>query len=85
VAYHGIALNVTTDLRDFGLIDPCGMPGIGVTSIAREAHWPAERQAPSTESVADAADPFAKRLASLVGATLAWIAPVPARAVAAAG
>jgi len=85
VAYHGIALNVTTDLRDFDLIDPCGMTGIGVTSIAREAGWRTERQAPSTESVADAADQFAKRLAPLVGAALAWIAPVPARAVAAAG
>ena len=85
VAYHGIALNVTTDLRDFDLIDPCGMTGIGVTSIAREAGWRAERQAPSTESVADAADLFAKGLAPLVGAALTWIAPVPPRAVAAAG
>ena len=29
VSYHGIALNVTTDLADFELIDPCGMPGRG--------------------------------------------------------
>ncbi|MGZ6258892.1 MAG: lipoyl(octanoyl) transferase LipB [Candidatus Limnocylindrales bacterium] len=40
VTYHGIALNVTTDLADFGLIDPCGLPEIEVTSIAREAGWP---------------------------------------------
>ena len=36
-SYHGIALNVDVDLADFGLIDPCGMPGLDSTSIAREA------------------------------------------------
>ena len=36
VSYHGIALNVTVDLADFELIDPCGMPGVTSTSIARE-------------------------------------------------
>ena len=36
VSYHGIALNVTVDLADFDLIDPCGMPGVTSTSIARE-------------------------------------------------
>ena len=37
VSYHGIALNVTTDLADFELIDPCGMPGVISTSIAARA------------------------------------------------
>ncbi len=37
VAYHGVALNVTVDLADFGLIDPCGMPGLRSTSVAAEA------------------------------------------------
>jgi lipoyl(octanoyl) transferase len=36
VSYHGIALNVAPDLADFDLIDPCGMPGVVSTSIARE-------------------------------------------------
>lgn len=36
VSYHGIALNVTVDLRDFALLDPCGMPDVESTSIARE-------------------------------------------------
>ncbi len=36
VSYHGIALNVDPDLADFDLIDPCGMPGVESTSIARE-------------------------------------------------
>lgn len=68
ITYHGVALNVTTDLRDFGLIDPCGLPAIGVTSIAKEAAWPEERQVPSTDSVAEAAETFATALARLLGA-----------------
>lgn len=58
VTYHGIALNVTTQLADFDLIDPCGLPGTQVTSIAHEAGWPADQSAPSTASVASAADRF---------------------------
>ena len=59
ITYHGIALNVTTDLSAFSVIDPCGMPGVTVTSIAREAGWPADDALPSTASVAAAADAFA--------------------------
>lgn len=59
VSYHGIALNVTTDLSDFDLIDPCGMAQIEVTSIAREAGWHEDESRPSTASVANAADRFA--------------------------
>ena len=59
VSYHGIALNVTTNLADFELIDPCGLPDIEATSIAREAGWPPSESTPSTASVANAADRFA--------------------------
>jgi len=59
VSYHGIALNVTTNLADFELIDPCGLPDIEATSIAREAGWPASESVASTASVANAADRFA--------------------------
>ena len=58
VSYHGIALNVTTDLTDFKLIDACGLSEAEVTSIASEAGWPAGQSAPSTASVANAADRF---------------------------
>lgn len=36
VSMHGLALNVTTDLRHFDLIVPCGLAGRRVTSLQRE-------------------------------------------------
>jgi len=35
VSLHGIALNVSTDLRYFDLIVPCGLSGRGVTSLEK--------------------------------------------------
>lgn len=37
VTSHGFAFNVTTDLRDFELINPCGITGCKMTTLAREA------------------------------------------------
>jgi len=34
-SYHGLALNVDMDLTPFDRINPCGYPGLAVTSIAR--------------------------------------------------
>jgi lipoate-protein ligase B len=33
VAYHGVALNVATDLSFFDLIVPCGLSGVEMTSM----------------------------------------------------
>ena len=37
VTWHGFALNVTTELSGFEVIVPCGIAGVEMTSIAREA------------------------------------------------
>jgi len=36
ITYHGLALNVNTDLAYFQRIVPCGLPWSGVTSMSRE-------------------------------------------------
>jgi lipoyl(octanoyl) transferase len=85
VSFHGIALNVTTDLADFGLIDPCGMPGLRSTSIARERARAPDGPPdgpPSTESVAEAAAVFAPALARRLGLALFGDLPPGARAAA---
>ena len=71
VSYHGIALNVSVDLADFELIDPCGMPGVVSTSIAAErgdAGGP-----PTTASVEAAARIFADALAAALDTSLDWV------------
>lgn len=65
VSYHGIALNVDPDLRDFELIDPCGMPGLVSTSIAEELGRTAEP--PTTAAVERAGRVFAAALADALG------------------
>ncbi len=40
VSFHGMALNVDPDLTPFSWIQPCGLQGVGVTSIAAEAAEP---------------------------------------------
>lgn len=68
VSYHGIALNVTAEMRDFELIDPCGMPGVRSTSIAVELGVPTT--SPSTASVERAAWIFAEAFAAAIEAPL---------------
>jgi len=50
VTSHGFAFNVTTDLADFALINPCGITGCPVTSLEREVANP--EALPSLESIA---------------------------------
>jgi lipoyl(octanoyl) transferase len=72
VSYHGVALNVAPDLADFELIDPCGMPGVASTSIARELAR-AGRPFDPDGAVRRAADAFAASFATRIGAELAWV------------
>jgi lipoyl(octanoyl) transferase len=78
ITYHGIALNIATRLADFGLIDPCGMVGLDVTSIARERGWQGAAAEPSTELVAEAgrrfAAAFSRRLDTAARRDLATVA-----------
>ena len=59
VTTHGLALNVSTDLRWFDEMIPCGIRGKGVTSLARELG-----SAPPMDDVADA---LARQLAAHLG------------------
>ena len=36
VTFHGFALNVSLDLAGFGVVVPCGLHGVEMTSVARE-------------------------------------------------
>lgn len=68
VSFHGIALNIDPDLRDFELIDPCGEPGLISTSIAEALGRTAE--APSTQRVETAAWIFAEAFGRAIGAAV---------------
>jgi lipoate-protein ligase B len=73
VSYHGIALNVDPDLRDFELIDPCGEPGLISTSIAEELGRTAEP--PTTAAVERAGAIFAAAFSLALDAPLSWFEP----------
>ncbi len=42
VSFHGLALNVNLDMKPFGWIQPCGLEGVGATSIQAEAGKPVD-------------------------------------------
>jgi len=71
VSYHGIALNIDVELRDFDLIDPCGEPGLISTSVAEELGRTAEP--PSTRAVERAGGMFAEAFGTAIGARVAWL------------
>jgi lipoyl(octanoyl) transferase len=58
VTSHGFAFNVTTDLAPFGLIVPCGIRGLGVTSLERLLGRPVAFERVTDRLVAHFADVF---------------------------
>jgi lipoyl(octanoyl) transferase len=66
VTSHGFALNVTTDLRDFGWIIPCGITDRGVTSLELEA---ADSTDPTMERALNSA---ARNFGRVFGRQMLW-------------
>ena len=65
VTTHGFALNVTTDLRDFELIVPCGISDRGVTSI--------EVEADATPSFDQVANSVSRHFGRVFGRQMVWM------------
>jgi lipoyl(octanoyl) transferase len=63
ITSHGFAFNVRTDLRDFQLINPCGITDKPVTSLEREA--PAVR--PTSPSALPGLEEIAREVGRLFG------------------
>ena len=67
VTTHGFALNVTTDLDDFGLIVPCGITDRTVTSMEAEV---ADGPAPSLEQMSHS---IARHFGRVFDRQMVWI------------
>jgi lipoyl(octanoyl) transferase len=66
VTSHGFALNVTTDLRDFDWIVPCGISDRGVTSLEQESQYP-------DLTLQAAAERVARQFGQVFGAQMLWL------------
>jgi lipoyl(octanoyl) transferase len=72
ITSHGFALNVTTDLGDFGLINPCGITDRPVTSLknemlARDGLLTPERREPKVPALEAVADEAARQFGQVFG------------------
>lgn len=62
VSFHGLALNVNTDMEPFGWINPCGLNQVRMTSFEKHLHEPV--------SMAEARQTMATHLGEIFGITL---------------
>jgi lipoyl(octanoyl) transferase len=67
ITSHGFAFNVTTDLRDFALINPCGITNRPVTSLALEIARQPEDQRPGLPSLEAIAHQAARQFGLVFG------------------
>jgi lipoyl(octanoyl) transferase len=70
VTSHGFALNVTTDLRDFEWIVPCGISDRGVTSLELESP---NRILDTNLSLQTAAERVARQFGRVFDAQVLWL------------
>ena len=71
ITSHGFALNVTTDLRDFDLIVPCGISDRTVTSLELEA--PADH--PPAPTMENAINAVARHFGRVFEHQVLWLDP----------
>jgi lipoate-protein ligase B len=70
VTYHGFALNVSTDLSAFRLLNPCGLPGEVMTSMAELLGRPISLAAVADSTAAELAGVFDLDLVTVAAAGL---------------
>jgi lipoate-protein ligase B len=58
ISFHGLAFNANTDLEPFGWINPCGIHGCTMTSLARETGQPVEMPMVRRQMAAHLSDIF---------------------------
>lgn len=65
VSFHGLALNVNTDMEPFGWINPCGLNQVHMTSLERHLGRPA--------AMAEARQHMARHLSAVFGIALTTV------------
>lgn len=70
VTYHGFALNVSTDLSVFRLLNPCGLPGEVMTSMTELAGRPISLAAVADSAAAELSGVFELDLLAVKAAGL---------------